>query len=68
VQCEQADVRQLDGRCYRFCHGIWDVVEFQIEKNIRAGVRELLDCLRTFGSKELATDFKEPDCPAKFAA
>jgi hypothetical protein len=43
-------------------------VEFQIEKNIRAGVRELLDCSRTFGSEELATDLKEPDCPAKFAA
>jgi hypothetical protein len=43
-------------------------VEFQIEENIRAGVRELLNCPRTFGSEELAADFKESDCPAKFPA
>jgi hypothetical protein len=40
-------------------------VEFQIEKDVRADVRELLNCSRTLGSKQLATDFEEPDCPAK---
>lgn len=59
---------QLDSRRHGFCYGIRDVVEFQIEENIRAGVRELLNCPRTLGSEELAADFKESDCPAKFPA
>jgi hypothetical protein len=40
-------------------------VEFQIEEDVRAGVRELFNCPRTFGGKELASDFEKPDCPAK---
>jgi hypothetical protein len=40
-------------------------VEFKIQENIGAGVGELLHGSRTFGSKELATDFEEADRPAK---
>ena len=59
-------MRKLHGRRNGLCHGIGDVVKFQIEENLRAGVRELLNSSRTFGSKELATDFEEPDRSAKF--
>jgi len=40
-------------------------VEFQIEENVGARVRELLNGSRTFGSKKLATDFEEADRSAK---
>jgi hypothetical protein len=40
-------------------------MEFKIQENIGAGVRKLLNGSRTFGSKELATDFEEADRPAK---
>ena len=66
MQRQQVHMRKLDSRRHGFRHGIWDVVEFQVEKNPCASVRELLNCPRTLGSKELAADFKEPDCPAKF--
>jgi hypothetical protein len=42
-------------------------VEFKIQENIGAGVRELLDGPRTFGSKKLATDFEETDRSAKLS-
>ena len=58
-------MRQLDCSRHGFCHCIGDVVEFQIEENLGAGVRELLDCPRTFRSKELAAYFEQPDRPAK---
>jgi hypothetical protein len=58
-------VRQFNSRRHGFRHGIWYVVKFQIEENLGAGVREHLNRPRTFGSKELATDFEEPDRSAK---
>ena len=40
-------------------------MKFKIQENIDAGVRELLNGSRTFGSKELATDFEQADGPEK---
>jgi hypothetical protein len=40
-------------------------VEFQIQENVGARVRELLNGSRTFGSKKLATDFEEANRSAK---
>jgi hypothetical protein len=62
---QQPDVRQFDSSRHSFGHGIWYVVKFQIEENLGAGVREHLNRPRTFGRKELATDFEEPDRSAK---
>jgi hypothetical protein len=42
-------------------------VEFQIQENIGARVRELLNSSRTFGSEKLATDFEEADRSAKLS-
>jgi hypothetical protein len=42
-------------------------VEFKIQENIGAGVRELPNRSRTFGSKKLATDFEQADRSAKFS-
>jgi hypothetical protein len=50
-----------------FSHRIGNVVEFKIEENIGARVRELLNGSRTFGSKKLATDFEEADRFAKLS-
>lgn len=58
---------EFDGRRDGFCHGIWDVVEFQIEENLGASVRELFDRSRTLGCEELATYLEKPDCPVKFS-
>jgi hypothetical protein len=43
-------------------HSIRDVVEFQVEENPGACVRELLYRSRTFGCEQLTTDFEEPNC------
>ena len=40
-------------------------MKFEIQENIGAGVRDLLNGSRTFGSEELATDFEEADRPEK---
>ena len=42
-------------------------MEFQIQENIGAAVRELFNGSRTFGSKELATDLEEADRSAKLS-
>jgi hypothetical protein len=42
-------------------------VEFQVEENLGACVRELLYCSRTFGCKELATDFEQSNCTEKLS-
>lgn len=42
-------------------------MEFKIQENIGAAVRELLNGSRTFGSKELAPDFEEADRSAKLS-
>jgi hypothetical protein len=41
-------------------------VEFQVEENLDACVRELLYGSRTFGCEELTADFEESNCSAKF--
>jgi len=65
MERKQADVRQFDGSRHGFCHCIWDIVEFEIEEDLCAGVREHLNCPRTLGSKELTPNFEEADYPAK---
>ena len=45
---------------------VWNVVEFQIKEDVEAQVRELCNRSRTLRSKELASDFEHPGCPAQF--
>jgi len=40
-------------------------VEFKIQENIGAAVRELFNGSRTFGSKKLATNFEKADRSAQ---
>ena len=51
----------------RFCHSIWDVVKFQIEENLGANIRELLNCPRTIGCEQLTPYLEEPNCPSEFS-
>jgi hypothetical protein len=58
-------VWKLDRSCDCLRHGIGDVVEFQVEENLGACVRELLYRSRTLGGEELTAHFEQPNCSAK---
>jgi hypothetical protein len=65
MQREQTHTRKLDRFRNGLCHGIGDVVKFQVQENLGAGVRELTYGSRTLGCEELAANFEEPNGSAK---
>jgi len=67
MQRQEPNRRKLHRDGDSLSHRIRNVMEFQIEENIGAGARELLNGSRTFGSKKLATDFEESDRSAKLS-
>ena len=50
------------GRFHRLSHRVWDVMQFQIQKNFRAGSKNSAHNLRTPGGVKLQADFKKADC------
>jgi hypothetical protein len=45
---------------------VWDVVEFQVQKDAETERRQRLDGSGTFGGEELVSDLKESRGSAKF--
>ena len=41
-------------------HRVRNVVEFQVEEDIKTKARELLNSARAFGGEKLAADFEHP--------
>jgi hypothetical protein len=64
MEGQQSHLRQVRGCADGSRHGVWDVVEFQVEEDFKAKARELLNGSRAFGGKELAADFEKAGCPA----
>ncbi|HTP44022.1 MAG TPA: hypothetical protein VMJ13_05630, partial [Candidatus Acidoferrum sp.] len=60
VHVRQADPGQLGSGCDRSGYGVGDVVEFEVEEDIKTKARELLDSARAFGGEKLAADFEHP--------
>jgi DNA-binding transcriptional regulator of glucitol operon len=60
VQSEQSDSGQVSGsrNCTRYC--VRNVVELQVEEDIKTKARELLNGARAFGGEKLAPDFENP--------
>ena len=53
---EHADV-QLGGRPDGSGNGVWNIVEFQVEKDLPAGGNQFADEVRPFRSKQLFANF-----------
>jgi hypothetical protein len=67
MQGQQAHTGEFDRGADSFRHRVWDVVEFQIEENLGASVRELFNCPRTLGCEELTAYLEESDRPLEFS-
>jgi hypothetical protein len=60
MQSEQANFRQLGRGGDGACNGVGNVVEFQVEEDIKTKARERLNSARAFGSEKLAANFEHP--------
>jgi hypothetical protein len=67
VHGEKTDSGQVSSsrNCTRY--GVRNVVEFQIEEDIKTKARELLNGARAFGGEKLAPDFENPRDPSELA-
>ena len=61
MHIDQADPRQFGGGRNRAGYRVRNVVEFQVEEDIKTKARELLNSTRAFGGEKLAADFEHPD-------
>jgi hypothetical protein len=64
VEGQQSHAGQVCGGADGSRHGVWDVVEFQIEEDFKTKARKLLNGSRAFGGKELAAHFEKGGGPA----
>jgi hypothetical protein len=67
MQGQQTHPGEFDRGTDSFRHRVWDVMKFQIEENLGAGVRELFNCSRTLGGEELTAYLEESDRPLEFS-
>jgi hypothetical protein len=59
VERQEANIGKRSGGRYSSGHGIWDIVEFQVEENFGACGCEHSNRARAFGREELASDFEQ---------